>query len=283
MGSMEIYSPKLAEYITNKMLTKMQNEAFTLKSEWRLCPAPSIRHAVPIVSDNLVQNFADSVVTSVRPLSKVIRGTTIELDDGTNLDVDSIIWCTGYKMDFSFMDKSVDPTRNTTPRWTNSKGSRGKPLPRLYRNMISLDHPDSLAFLGCIAFATGAFPLYDLATMALGQIWTGNSPLPSAEEMEKSVERQHDWICQTAEDGPALPSWVKQGEWNAWANEAAGTGIAENLGWGVKGWSLWWSDREWYKMLVDGIYSPHLLRVFDGKRKKWNGAREAIEKANQKG
>jgi dimethylaniline monooxygenase (N-oxide forming) len=36
-------------------------------------------------------------------------------------------------------------------------------------------------------------------------------------------------------------------------------------------------------MLMDGIYSPHVYRLFDsnGKRKKWDGAREAIEKVNE--
>lgn len=281
MGSMELYVPKLYELLSNKMLQKFQDAAFTVKPEWRLSPAPSIRHSVPIISDNLIQNFASGVVTSVRPLTKVVDDHTVELDDGTQLEVDSVIWCTGYKMDFGFMDKSVDPTRETTSRWANSRGARGKPLARLYQNMFSLDHPDSLAFMGCVAFATGAFPLYDLASMALGQVWVGNSPLPSMEEMGRSVERQHEWICSTAEKGPAIPSWVRQGEWNAWANATAGTGIAENLGWGIKGWSLWWWEREWYRMLVDGIYSPHLLRMFDGKRKKWDGAREAIEKINK--
>lgn len=281
MGSMELYIPRFYEFITNKMLQKFQNESFTVQPEWRLSPAPSIRHSVPIISDNLVKNFADGIVTSVRPLAKVTGANTVELDDGTQLEVDSIIWCTGYKMDFGFMDKSVDPTRETTPRWANCKGSRGKPLARLYQNMFSLDHPDSLAFMGCVAFATGAFPLYDLASMALGQVWAGNSPLPSEGEMKRWVERQHDWICSTAEDGPVIPSWVRQGEWNAWANDAAGTGVNENLGWGAKGWSLWWREKAWYSMLMDGIYSPHLLRVFDGKRKKWVGAREAIEKANK--
>jgi dimethylaniline monooxygenase (N-oxide forming) len=31
---------------------------------------------------------------------------------------------------------------------------------------------------------------------------------------------------------------------------------------------------------MDGIYTPSIWRIFDGKRKKWDGAREAIEKVN---
>lgn len=179
--------------------------------------------------------MAAGQIETVPGLKAVAGDRLIELDDGSKIEVDTIIWCTGYHQEFKLLDASVDPCRNTTPKWAASIGSRGKPLPRLYKNIFSLDFPDSLAFMGCVAFATSSFPLYDIASMALAQIWNGNSPLPEQAEMERAVDKQHAWVCETARTGSAVPGWVKQGEWVAWANEAAGTGLNEKLGWGIQG------------------------------------------------
>ena len=70
-----------------------------------------------------------------------------------------------------------------------------------------------------------------------------------------------------------------------WMNETAGTGLNEYLGWGWKGWKWWWNNRELYGMIMSGVQTPFLYRLFEqvpGKRKAWDGAREAIYKANGK-
>lgn len=282
MGFFDNYLPTLGEKLTNSILTKMQNATFNILPEWRISPAPSVKHGVPIISENLVRNFADGTVTSIQGLKRVINSNTVEPNDGTQLEVDSIVWCTGYRADFSILDPDIDPTRNTTPRWKAAKGSRGKPLPRLYQNVISTEYPDSLAILGSVAFATAAFQLYDIVTMCVAQIWAGKSSLPSPKEMERAVDAQHAWICRIAEQGTAIPSWVRHGDWLAWADKTAGTGLSERLGWGVAGWRFWYQERELYKMLMDGIASPHIYRLFDGKRKKWDGAEEELVKVNRR-
>ncbi|TPX08124.1 uncharacterized protein E0L32_010191 [Thyridium curvatum] len=280
---LEYYLPSVYEMVFNAALKKIQNANFKLKPEWKVYPAPSLKHAVPIISDNLVANLESGAVQSVAGIKRVVGPHELELDDGTRLEgIDTIIWATGYRTSFSVLDPEVDPTRHTTPRWAAAKGSRGKPLPRLYQNVISLDHPDSLAFMGCGAFATGAFPLNDVASMALAQVWKGASPLPPRGEMERAVDRQHEFVCGVAESGSAVPGWVRQHEWMAWANAAAGTGVDEYLGWTLAGWKFWYRDREFCRLLVDGIYTPHLFRVFEtGKRKTWEGARTEIERVNR--
>lgn len=280
MGFLELNFPRFADFIFNTMIKKMQDKAFNICPEWKMSPAPPIKHAVPIISDNLVSLLEAGQIQSIGGLKRVSGPNEVELDDGTQLEADAIIWATGYKTEFTLLDRSVDPTRHTTPAWESAIGSRGKPLPRLYQNIFSLDHPTSMAFMGCVAFATGAFPLYDLATMALAQVWKGNASLPSIEEMNHSVDKQHAFICSIAKDGSAMPGWVRQAEWVSWANEAAGAGVNEHLGWGLKGWQFWFQDRAFYKLLMDGIYTPFIWRVFNGKRKAWDGARAEIEKIN---
>ena len=280
-GFLEIYLPRVSEFLFNTMLKKLQDKAFNIRPEWKFLPAPSVKHAVPIISDNLVDLLESGDIESVEGLKRVTSHNEVELDDDTRLEVDTIIWCTGYKTDFSLLDRSVDPTRHTTPEWDAAIGSRGKPLPRLYQNVFSLDYPMSLAFMGCVAFATGAFPLYDLASMAVAQVWKGTSPLPSTREMNSAVDKQHSFICAIAKQGSAVPGWVRQGEWVVWANATAWTGVDEYLGWGLKAWKFWLQDRAFYRLLMDGVHTPFSWRVFDGKRKKWDGARAEIERVNR--
>ncbi|XWW94188.1 hypothetical protein V2A60_002130 [Cordyceps javanica] len=282
IATIDKYAPALADFMFNKMVGKLQGERFTMQPEWRLSPALPVKFGGVIVSDNLVSNFADGVVTSVPAVKSILDGTTVELSDGSKIEVDSIICCTGYRKDFSMMDPAADPTRDTPQSWYELPGSYGKPLPRLYQNIFSLDHPDSLAFMGCVWFFSGAFPLYDLASMTVAQVWTGRSALPPAAEMGRAVDAHHRLVCARAKQGPTPGTWVRQSAWEPWAQATAGTGLSENLGWGWKGWVFWWRNRDYYRLLVDGIYSPFLLRVFDGKRKKWDGARDAIERLNRK-
>jgi len=85
---------------------------------------------------------------------------------------------TGYATDYGIV-AGFDPTAQTAADWAAAPGSNGKPLRRLYRNIFSLQHPDSLNFMGAVAFATPAFQLYDLASMAVAQVWKGSSSLPT--------------------------------------------------------------------------------------------------------
>ncbi|KAH8893690.1 FAD/NAD(P)-binding domain-containing protein [Thozetella sp. PMI_491] len=260
-GLVNHYFPSLGEWLFDKMVAKVQNNSFNIRPEWKFFPAPSVKHNTPIISDNLVPLLESGGIKSVSGLKQAVGPNEIELEDGTRLEIDTVIWCTGYKADFSLLDRAVDPTRHTTPQWSALAGSRGKPLPRLYQNVLSLDHPTSLAIMGAVAIPSGAY---------------GKAAQPS-----RLKRRWNAWICDIASKGSAIPSWVRAHEWLAWANEAAGTGVDEHLGWGWAGWKFWLSDREFCNLLQGGIYSPHISRVFDGKRKKWGGARAEIERVNK--
>lgn len=278
---MNNHFPNLAESLFNKFAKDLQDKQFKIRPEWNLSPTPSLKQSVPIISDHLIDRLESGDIKSVSALQKVTGRNTVKLVDGTSLTVDTIIWCTGYKTDFSLVGEDYDPTRSTTAAWAASPGSNDKPLPRLYQNVFSLKEPHSLAFLGAAAFTSPAFQLYDLASMAIAQIWKGASSLPSQAEMEQAVDAHHEWVVSLAQRGSVYPGIVKPGPWMSWVNDAAGTGVNEMLAYGAAGWAFWWRDRTFCNLLMDGIYSPHIFRVFDGKRKKWDGAREAIEKANQ--
>jgi dimethylaniline monooxygenase (N-oxide forming) len=100
--------------------------------------------------------------------------------------------------------------------------------------------------------------------------------------MTAEVDEHHAWLATLAKDGTIMPGLIREQQWMAWANEAAGTGLSKNLGWGSAGWAFWYRDRALCGMLMDGIHTPFVYRLFDGRRKKWEGAREQILKANER-
>ncbi|KIX01095.1 uncharacterized protein Z518_10161 [Rhinocladiella mackenziei CBS 650.93] len=298
--AMQRYAPRLFEIMSNKMLQNLQNASFKLKPEWAINPAPSLVHNVPTVTDTLIPALEKDEIESVEMAKEITGNGTVELADGKVVEVDTIIWCTGYHVDYSVVGE-FDPildTRHTdvsdgaferVPPPTTPAAQPKKfdpPVPRLYQNLLSLTHPDSLAFLGTAAIPSAAFQIYDLATMAIAQLWKPDpsSPsLPSRPEMITWVRDHLAWANAILARGSFNTRMVRAPDWNDWLNETSGSRVNEYLGYGLQGWAFWLQDRKFCNLLMDGIYSPHVYRLFDsyGRRKAWAGAREAIISVNE--
>lgn len=76
---------------------------------------------------------------------------------------------------------------------------------------------------------------------------------------------------------------VHELEYDDWLHKAAGTVVPEALGsLAVEDCHLRLIEQKLYVMLMDVVNSPHAMRLFQtGKRQAWDGARDAIEKANR--
>ncbi|KAK2616918.1 hypothetical protein QQS21_000006 [Conoideocrella luteorostrata] len=273
---MSKYTPGLWEKTMNHVISGLQHKIYDLKPEWRFTPAPSIANQRPLVSDDLVARLTDGSVISTHGLEEVIDSTTVQTSDGQQYEVDAILFCTGFSVDYSVAGTDSDPTRATTKDWKMSSGANGRPLPRLYQNIFSLDHPNSLAFMGNLSFMNPAFFMFDLAAMAVAQLWKGNAAFPPQAEMERVVDEHHAWVCHLSARGSVMPAIVKASDWMDWVNDVAGTNLGRYLGYGIAGWKFWLKDREFCRVLMDGLLSPHAYRLFPGKRKEWSGARKAI-------
>lgn len=189
----------------------------------------------------------------------------------------------GYQADFSLLESRFDPTSPSSSAWSKASGANGKPLARLYHNVFSLEKPDSLAFLGNVHTTLSGFQLFDMASMAIAQVWKGSSILPSRLDMEKSVNEHHAWLVKQAERRSNVsPGMVDGGPWLRAFDDLAGTGVNQYLGYGWKGWWFWLQNMRLSNMLMAGIWSPHIHRFFEGKRTKWGGAKDAIEKVNRR-
>ena len=282
--TMAKWAPNFAENFGNKYVKKRQDAAFDIKPEWNL-DSPSMIHTLPILSDTLIPELHNGRIDSVAGLKKVTGSNQVELDDGTVIEADAIIWCTGYLWKYAFLGE-YDPTLTSAdgyiPMITGKAGPNQISFPRLYRNVLSLDHPESLAFAGVAAFHTPIFVSWDLASMAIAQYWKKPELMPSREEMLLSYKNHMAWANGILEHGKLDQRFVKGQEWTEWAEKAAGVRVAEHLGYGLSGWKFWYEDKTLCKMLMDGIYSPHIFRLFESDgRKAWKGARAEIEKVNK--
>ncbi|KAL7952433.1 hypothetical protein V8C34DRAFT_310017 [Trichoderma compactum] len=200
---------------------------------------------------------------------------------GRYLEVDGIIFAIGYNKSFSLLGP-YDPSRHMPQAWKDARGSMGRPLPRLYQGIFSLDFSDSLAYSENVGPTLSASINADLASMALAQVWLGTSRLLSAGEMAKTADKQNQMAISLAKDGEIFdPAFVDNAEWNIWAERAAGLGMQDRIGYGWKSWWLWLTDYRLYKTLLDGKFVPQAYKIFDeGKRKPWKGARESFFEAN---
>jgi dimethylaniline monooxygenase (N-oxide forming) len=286
--TLEVMFPKLAANFIDNWVRQIQDKHFNLKPEWRInTPTPSLSKQNPTVSDTLYPALKAGEVQSTHSIKRFTGSHTLELEDGTVLsNIDIVVLCTGYRLDLSYLGPN-DPC-DMTP---NADGPHQYDYncPRLYRNLLSHEHPDSLAFVGLALLFFPAFTMADLTSQALAQLWKHPEHLPSQAEMQEQYAKHRAWRARinaqpkTEGKGPQ-PLQLETGEQLAWVQKMAGTRLDEHLSYtSLEAWKLWWRDPKLSKMLMDGIYSPHAYRLFDspGKRKKWDGARRAIEKVNE--
>ncbi|KAH9204067.1 dimethylaniline monooxygenase 2 [Leptodontidium sp. 2 PMI_412] len=269
----------------NRKCLAISNDSFgSLPRDWRFNILPEGQMCNPIINDKIIDMLRKGQVSVVQTMRSVLKSGEIELVSEEVLsDVDTIILCTGYKYDYSLLPGYASPIRDSNRQWEACPASSGRPLPKLYQGIFSLDYPDSLAFLGVSGYPSSQMPLNDLIAMAIAQIWKGAYDLPSRAEMESEVDSRHRWLIEMAtRDGPSiLPGRVKVGPWMQWLHKAAGTGVNDNLGYGWRGWLFWLKCRSFCQSLMNGINSPHLWRLFEGRRRKWAGAKEALIRVNE--
>ncbi|KAK3117552.1 hypothetical protein LTR53_000978 [Teratosphaeriaceae sp. CCFEE 6253] len=284
---LESMFPKLAIKFVDNWVATIQNKHFKLDPAWRInSPAPSLAKQNPTVSDTLYPGLQSGEIISTHA-PKRIKGTrSIELEDGTILDdIDAIVFCTGYRLDLSYLGK-CDPT-NMHPGAISPADDYQ--APRLYQNILSHEHPESLAFIGMALIFFPAFAMADMSSMALAQLWKHPDLLPSQAAMQEQYAQHRAWrariraLPNPSGKGPQ-PLQLETGAFLKWVQEVAGTCLDEHLSYtSPKAWKLWWHDRALSRLLYDGIYSPHAYRLFEsgGRRKAWDGAREAIVKVNE--
>jgi dimethylaniline monooxygenase (N-oxide forming) len=110
---------------------------------------------------------------SMKPNIRRLNETEVEFEDGSQENFDAIIFATGYRTTFPFVDKAVfDPDRDVT---------------NLYRRMISAKHP-GLIFAGLFQPIGPTIPLVEIQGRWLAALLSGNIALPDAATRQREIE-----------------------------------------------------------------------------------------------
>jgi cation diffusion facilitator CzcD-associated flavoprotein CzcO len=139
-------------------------------------PRPDHRplEAHPTISDDILSRIAHGEVTP-RPNIARLTERTVVFADGSEVEADIVIYCTGYKVSFPFFDPDLVAARDND-------------LP-LFRRVF---HPSirSLFFVGLLQPLGASMPLAAVQSEWVCDHLAGRYALPSPDAMRADIERE---------------------------------------------------------------------------------------------
>jgi cation diffusion facilitator CzcD-associated flavoprotein CzcO len=141
-------------------------------------PDHDILCAHPTMSDGLLSRLAHGDI-QVRPAIARIDGDTVYYRDGSAETADMIVYCTGYKISFPFLEPTALATTDN--------------LVSLYQRVVPLDRP-GLYFIGLVQPIGAIMPLAELQSEWVADLLQGRATLPAATEMAREIQRHRHAI-----------------------------------------------------------------------------------------
>ena len=142
-------------------------------------PDHKLLQAHPTVSSELLPRIGHGDIAVKPSIDRFSGARTVRFTDGSEEEVDLVIYCTGYEMAFPFLDEKVFA----------SKDNR---MP-VYRRVVSVENP-SLFFVGFIQPLGPIMPLAEAQAEWVADLLTGAAVLPSAGEMREEIEAYERWL-----------------------------------------------------------------------------------------
>jgi len=147
--------------------------------KWGLNPKMGPMQTQPTVSATLITEIARD---NIKVKSNVVRfgeDAICEFDDGSKEKIDEVVLCTGFSMDFPFLEEEVkskvlEPSTN---------------ILNLYKNVFHPDLGTSISFLGFVQPTSGGIlSMSETQARWVIQLLKGKVNLPTRDEMWKSLE-----------------------------------------------------------------------------------------------
>jgi len=135
-------------------------------------PDHKMLEAHPTVSAELLSRLGHGDI-AVRPNIELFpSGRRVRFVDGSEEEIDLVVYCTGYKISFPFFD----------PNLISAKDNR---FP-LYRRVVSVEHP-GLFFIGFIQPLGAIMPLAEAQAEWVADLLSGRGQLPAPAEMREAI------------------------------------------------------------------------------------------------
>jgi cation diffusion facilitator CzcD-associated flavoprotein CzcO len=134
-------------------------------------PDHQLLRAHPTVSDSLLGRL-DRGDIAVKPDIDRFDGDHVCFTDGSTEVVDSVIYCTGYKISFPFLDPAM-------------AGAGDNEIP-LYRRVVALK-PPGLYFIGLVQPIGAIMPIAEVQSQWVADLLQGRATLPPEPEMSREI------------------------------------------------------------------------------------------------
>ncbi|WP_329500721.1 flavin-containing monooxygenase [Kitasatospora herbaricolor] len=135
-------------------------------------PDHQIFSSAVTISDEILSRIRHGAVTP-RPAIAALDGDRVSFTDGTSVEADAIVYCTGFHMAFPFLPAGCPA------------GPQG-PV-ELYRRIVAPDRP-GLLFLGLIRPVGSITRLVEAQARWVARIVAGDVVLPTADVMHKEID-----------------------------------------------------------------------------------------------
>ena len=163
-------------------------------------PNHNFMEAHPTVSSELLLRLGSGDAVA-KPNVDELQGDCVRFEDGSVERVDAIIYATGYKISFPFLD----------PEFLSAPDNRLPLYKRIFRPGI-----DDLALIGFAQAIPTLFPFVELQAKLVARYAGGDYALPGVAEMEETIRR--DQSIHTA-DFADRPRHTMEIEWYSYEHD----------------------------------------------------------------
>ncbi len=144
-------------------------------------PDHRIAEAHPTVSADLLPRIGHGEIAVKPNIDSFSGGRTVRFADGGEEEVDVVVYCTGYKISFPFLDPELlSAPDNEIP---------------LYRRVVSPEHP-GLYFIGLVQPLGAIMPIAEAQSEWIADLLEGRVELPSEETMRRAIKRDREAMAK---------------------------------------------------------------------------------------
>lgn len=134
-------------------------------------PSRGIYQSHPTLSDTILSRIAHGEIAP-KPGIRALEGSGVRFADGSSVDVDVIIWCTGYRVNLPFLDERLVPVNGNQVA--------------LYKRVFPIGVPN-LAFVGLVQQRGAMMPIAEEQSRLIADDLTGHYRLPHADAMTADI------------------------------------------------------------------------------------------------
>lgn len=178
-------------------------------------PQHKILQTHPTVSDTLLSRLSHGAVTP-KPNIAELSGGHVRFADGTTVEADTIVYCTGYRITFPFFDPEVLPAPDNDLR--------------LYYRVFPVERVD-LALIGYVQPWGSIMPAAEAQAKLVADYLRGEYALPDRQAMARWVEEDHKAMGRryVASKRHTIQVDMPQYAWDVKREHAAGRRRAQRL------------------------------------------------------